>query len=102
MASLFIDLRKDRFVRPVTWRQLTVAENLSIQPADVAVGYRVQIGADQWLFYRSLAPRATVRFWVITWSAKCSWLGSAPTEKWSGSWRSNSDPRGTRTVRQAF
>jgi hypothetical protein len=35
-----------------------VAESLVIQPADVAVGYRVQCGKDQWLFYRSQAPRA--------------------------------------------
>lgn len=40
---------------PVTWRQLTVAEDRLIVPRDVAVGYRVQIGRAQWLFYRSLA-----------------------------------------------
>ena len=39
----------------MTWRQLTVAENLTAQSDDVAVGYRVQIGRQQWLFYRSLA-----------------------------------------------
>ncbi|MDX1965187.1 MAG: hypothetical protein SFX18_18730 [Pirellulales bacterium] len=39
---------------PVTWRQLTVAETRKICPADVAAGYRVQIGQRQWLVYRSL------------------------------------------------
>ncbi len=37
---------------------MTIAENLQIQPAEVAVGYRVQLGKAQWLFYRSLARRA--------------------------------------------
>ena len=44
---------------PVTWRQLTVGEKLQIQKPDVAVGYRVQAGGDQWLFYRSLAAPAS-------------------------------------------
>ena len=42
-----------------TWRQLTVAEHLLPQPREVAVGYRVQLGYDQWLIYRSLAPRGS-------------------------------------------
>jgi hypothetical protein len=53
-AAWFIDLAPRRLNRPVTWRQLTVAEEREIQPDDVAVGYRVQIGSRQWLFYRSL------------------------------------------------
>jgi hypothetical protein len=57
-CPLFIDLQRRRTTKPCTWRQLTVAESLVIQPADVAVGYRVQCGKDQWLFYRSQAPRA--------------------------------------------
>ncbi|MEX0714781.1 MAG: hypothetical protein WD278_20765 [Pirellulales bacterium] len=28
-----------------------------VQPADPAVGYRVQVGRQQWLIYRSLAER---------------------------------------------
>jgi hypothetical protein len=39
---------------PATWRQLTVAENREILPSDVAVGYRVMVGKEQWLIYRSL------------------------------------------------
>ncbi|HJT35816.1 MAG TPA: hypothetical protein VJ783_27555 [Pirellulales bacterium] len=54
-APLFIDLSPRRFSLPVTWRQLTVAEDRLIVSRDVAVGYRVQIGRSQWLFYRSLA-----------------------------------------------
>lgn len=37
-----------------TWRHLTVAEDLAVVGADVAQGYRAQIGKDQWVFYRSL------------------------------------------------
>ncbi|MCR4413074.1 MAG: hypothetical protein NUV77_11700 [Thermoguttaceae bacterium] len=48
-APLFIDLDARRSGRPLTWRQLTVAENLAAVPGDRAVGYRVQIGAKQWL-----------------------------------------------------
>jgi hypothetical protein len=53
-APLFVDLSRTRMKWPVTWRQLTVAENLQIQPPRVAAGYRVQVGREQWLFYRSL------------------------------------------------
>ncbi len=44
---------------PFTWRNLTVAADLQIQPAHVAQAYRVQIGKEQMVFYRSLAK--TVR-----------------------------------------
>lgn len=58
-APLFVDLAASRrWLEKRTWRQLTVAERLRIQPADVAVGYRVQLGRQQWLIYRSLAPPA--------------------------------------------
>ena len=57
-APCFFDLKPRRMKRPFTWRQLTVAENLQIQPSDVAVGYRVMVGTRQWLIYRSLAPAA--------------------------------------------
>lgn len=56
-APLFIDLDAQRRAKAITWRPLTVAENFRIQPADVAVGYRVQIGSHQWLVYRSLGPK---------------------------------------------
>ncbi len=42
--------------KPVyTWRPLTIAQDLANVSADIARGYRVQIGRDQWLIYRSLA-----------------------------------------------
>jgi hypothetical protein len=57
-APLFLDLKSRRFDKPLTWRQLTVAQSLAIQPPDSAVGYRVMIGKEQWLIYRSLTPKA--------------------------------------------
>jgi hypothetical protein len=39
-----------------TWRRLHVAQDLKHAPGEVALGYRVQIGKDQWVVYRSLAP----------------------------------------------
>ena len=57
-APLFVDLSRKRLDKPLTWRQLTVGQLREIVPADVAVGYRVQVGKTQWLMYRSLAPAA--------------------------------------------
>jgi hypothetical protein len=54
-APWFIDLSGRRLTRPLTWRRLTVAEDRETVPDDMAVGYRVQAGRQQWLFYRSLA-----------------------------------------------
>ncbi|HEX4147565.1 MAG TPA: hypothetical protein VHY20_01200, partial [Pirellulales bacterium] len=53
-VPMFVDLNRARFDRKMTWRQLTVAENRQNQPPDLAVGYRVQVGREQWLMYRSL------------------------------------------------
>jgi len=55
-APLFIDLDRSRRSRVFTWRRLTVAESLEIQTPDRAAGYRVAIGDEQWLIYRSLTP----------------------------------------------
>ena len=57
-APLFLDFDSRRFGKPLTWRQLTVAESLIAQPRDGAAGYRVMIGTQQWLIYRSLTPKA--------------------------------------------
>jgi hypothetical protein len=57
-CPLFFDFDPKRLNKPCTWRQLTVAESLEIQPHDVAVGYRIQCGKKQWLVYRSQAPAA--------------------------------------------
>jgi hypothetical protein len=55
-APLWIDLDPQRHNRSFTWRQLAVAEERQNVPPDVAVGYRVQFGKEQWLIYRSLNP----------------------------------------------
>jgi hypothetical protein len=53
-APLFLDLDARRLARPMTWRRLSVGENLAICRPDAAVGYRVQAGKEQWVFSRSL------------------------------------------------
>ena len=57
-APLFVDVHRRRMRKAATWRQLTVAEERQIVPRDVATGYRVQVGPEQWLFYRSLRSPA--------------------------------------------
>jgi hypothetical protein len=57
-APLLVDLDPRRARQPLTWRQLTVAEDRKAVSGDVAAGYRVQIGRRQWLIYRSLSERA--------------------------------------------
>jgi hypothetical protein len=57
-CPLFIDLDPKRLGKDCTWRQLTVAQSLEIQPHDVAVGYRIQCGKCQWLVYRSQSAPA--------------------------------------------
>jgi hypothetical protein len=59
---LFIDLDRQRIKGPVTWRRLTVAEELDILPPSAAPCYRVQAGDEHWLFYRSLVPPACRTF----------------------------------------
>jgi hypothetical protein len=53
-APLFFDLDARRLKRRFTWRQLSVAQSMQGCPADMAVGYRVAVGKEQWLIYRSL------------------------------------------------
>lgn len=54
-APLWIDLQTRRLARKRTWRQLTVGDELRIVGRDEAVGYRIQMGSEQWMIYRSLA-----------------------------------------------
>lgn len=57
-APLWLDCTPARIGRPLTWRQLTVADTRLNLPAWQAAGFRVQSGLEQWLVYRSLdAPR---------------------------------------------
>ena len=53
-APLWIDLQSRRFDRQRTWRQLTIGDELRIVPANEAAAYRVQVGSEQWMLYRSL------------------------------------------------
>ncbi|MEQ1828979.1 MAG: hypothetical protein ABL921_23655 [Pirellula sp.] len=57
-APLILSLRGNKNSQAYTWRQLTIAEDLTIQPRHVAEAFRVQIQRDQWVFYRSLNPCA--------------------------------------------
>lgn len=58
-VPMFFDLSRKRRRKQLTWRHLTVAEKLAIVSPDIAAGFRVQIGHEQWLFYRSLAAAAS-------------------------------------------
>lgn len=57
-APLFFDLDSDRLGKRYTWRQLSVGENLHRVRNDQAVGYRIQLGLEQFLLYRSLTSQA--------------------------------------------
>ena len=57
-VPLFFDLDPVRLDKRYTWRQLSVGENLQRMREDQAVGYRVQLGQDQFLLYRSLTEKA--------------------------------------------
>lgn len=62
-APLAMAIRREHLNVPLTWRALTVAENLQLVSPDVAVGYRLQLDRAQWIFYRSLgtaAPRTVL------------------------------------------
>jgi len=57
-APLWLDLDPRRQGRPLTWRQLTVADTRQNLPPHQAAGFRVQTGLEQWLVYRTLdCPR---------------------------------------------
>lgn len=53
-APLWLDCDPRRIGRPLTWRQLTVADTRIILPRHQAAGFRVQAGLEQWLVYRAL------------------------------------------------
>jgi len=62
VSCWFFDLSKKKQGKPLTWRSLTVAEKLEIQPRDKAVAYRVQTAGGHWAFYRSTTPKANRTF----------------------------------------
>jgi hypothetical protein len=57
-VPLAVQFDSARARKPLTWRRLTVGENLEITSSDRAVGYRLQFGREHWLVYRSLTTRA--------------------------------------------
>ncbi|MCO8122687.1 hypothetical protein NHH03_13145 [Stieleria sp. TO1_6] len=61
-APLWFDLSRKRFDKQRTWRQLTVGHQLQLVPANQASAYRIQIGREQWILYRSLADAAPRTF----------------------------------------
>ncbi|MGB7323873.1 MAG: hypothetical protein WBD31_03310 [Rubripirellula sp.] len=58
-SPLWIDCSQRRFKRKRTWRQLTVVDNLRLCRNDEAVGYRIQVGSEQWMIYRTLGEPKT-------------------------------------------
>lgn len=53
-SPLWLDLEPARQGRPLTWRQLTVADTRQNLPPQQAAGFRIQAGLEQWLVYRTL------------------------------------------------
>jgi len=53
-APLWLDCDPARSGRPLTWRQLSVADTRRNLPRHQAAGFRVQVGHEQWLLYRAL------------------------------------------------
>ena len=53
-APLWLDFETARQGRPLTWRQLTVADTRQNLPPHQATGFRIQEGLEQWLVYRTL------------------------------------------------
>lgn len=57
-APLFFDLDPQRLKKTFAWRALSVGENMEKVPNDQAVGYRIQLGKEQYLLYHSMTPPA--------------------------------------------
>lgn len=59
---IFFDLNPVRSQSGLTWRRLTVGESMEICEEDTAVAFRVQVGHEQWIFYRALSGTANRTF----------------------------------------
>lgn len=53
-APLWLDCHPARIGKPLTWRQLSVADTRRNLPRHQAAAFRVQAGLEQWLLYRAL------------------------------------------------
>ncbi|WP_145170025.1 hypothetical protein [Rubripirellula lacrimiformis] len=58
-CPLWMDCSQRRFKRKRTWRPLTVVDNLRVCRKDEAAGYRIQVGSEQWMVYRTLGEPKT-------------------------------------------
>ncbi len=58
-APLWFDLDRRRNCRRRTWRRLTVGQQRRVVAHDVAAGFRVHVGDQQWLVYRALGGRGS-------------------------------------------
>ncbi len=61
-APLWFDFQSRRYGRKRTWRALTVADDLRIVGKSEAAAFRIQVGSEQWLLYRSLGQQRTRTF----------------------------------------
>ncbi len=61
-APLWLDFWERRAKEKCTWRHLTLGQNRLAAPPDVAAAYRVQVGANHWVLYRTLAAPAKRSF----------------------------------------
>lgn len=59
---LWLDLHRPRFKSARTWRPLTIGEKLRLVPAEEARAFRVHVGSEQWVLYRSLTGAANRTF----------------------------------------
>jgi hypothetical protein len=60
-APLVIDWAPERRRSALLWRRLTVSELRRPVAADVAAGFRLQVGREQWLIYHSLQNTGEAR-----------------------------------------
>jgi hypothetical protein len=56
-APLFVGCRPIHALRARTWRRLTVACHRAAVPADQAMGFRIRVGDQQWLLFRSFGQK---------------------------------------------
>ena len=57
-TTFLIDLEPDRACYPLTWRRLSIGEELQNIDRSIADGFRARAGNSQWMFYRSLDETA--------------------------------------------
>ncbi|MEM9646541.1 MAG: hypothetical protein AAF989_16230 [Planctomycetota bacterium] len=56
-SPIWFDFSPRRFKRKRTWRPLTIADELRVVEPDEATAYRLQMGSEHWMLYRSLGAQ---------------------------------------------